>query len=155
MNKKKIIFIIIFSIVLIAGLLLTLFKEEKVDYNPEPIEVDYVKKNYKYNEYKVISVEKLDVVNNYYNSYLNLLLNNQEKLFEKLTDTNKNKFDKDFSKFKDYIKKIITSKTKNAKVEKYDIQEFDNSRIITIIDSENNKVIFHEKAVNVYQIEID
>ena len=152
------------KILLITGILLLVLssflyfyynKSNNVEYNKgEEENIEYVKSDYKVNQYQPVTIDLVDLLNDYYSYYINLQINKPEEAFELLTDDSKEKFNNDIEEYKKYVKKLNTVKTLTNKIEQYRINEI-NKQIIEIIDSEDNKFTIYESAVWNFKISID
>lgn len=99
--------------------------------------------HYEDNEYKVMRIEELDMVERYYQMYLNALLMDQEKAWSMLSEETKTSFHDKIEEYKKEMKKRITVKSKENKVRVY--QKTANGYLV--IDTENYQYEIVEKGV--------
>lgn len=150
--------VIIFILVILVAIGVFIYnqtsKEEAYEKNltvEEAADIEYVKKNYQVNEYQNVTIELIDILNEYYRYYINKLISSPEEAYEMLTNESKEYFGNDFEKFNDYVKKINTLSLQTSKVSEY---RTNNGRIKSydIIDSDGNKFTIYEKSI--WDIEI-
>lgn len=151
-NKKLLIVAFLVISIAIGFVIYDKIKLEPT-YNPEISEnndVGYIKKNYKVNEYSVVNMTELDLLNAYLKKYLRYASTNPEKAYEMLSASSKESFNNDFNKYKEYLSENTSIYTKDNEVTKFrtgkEIYTYD------IVDSEKYKYIIHEKAT--WNIEI-
>lgn len=150
-GNKGVVIVFILTIFAALGLLVynKMTKEESYEKNlteEEARDVEYVKKNYQVNEYQNVTIELIDLLNEYYRDYINKLTSNPQEAYEMLTSESKEKFSNDFDEFNNYIKKINTLSLQTSKVAEY---RTNNGRIKSydIIDSDGNKFTIYEKSI--------
>ena len=117
--------------------------------------VNYIEKKYDDNEYKVMRIDEVDMVQLYYKDFVNKMINNPQKAWEYTFQNGENNsinFGKKYDVFKKELDKIITKKTNSNIVVKYLYENEDDYNIITIIDSENYKYEFYEYGVWKYKV---
>lgn len=129
-------------------------QESKIYEKGESEDIEYVKREYQENEYSPITVELVDLLNEYYSHFINLQINNPDAAYELLTESTKKDFDNDIEKYKKYIKENSTALTINNKVEKYHISGYDKQQF-NIVDSEKYKYTIYENAIWDFKISID
>lgn len=112
----------------------------------EATDVEYVKKNYQVNEYHNVSIELIDILNEYYRDYVNKLINSPEEAYEMLTSESKEDFGNSFEEFNEYVKKINTLRLSTSKVSEYRTNK-GRIKSYDIIDTEGNKFTIYEKSV--------
>lgn len=112
----------------------------------EATDVEYVKKNYQVNEYHNVSIELIDILNEYYRDYVNKLTNSPEEAYEMLTSESKEDFGNSFEEFNEYVKKISTLRLSTSKVSEYRTNK-GRIKSYDIIDTEGNKFTIYEKSV--------
>ncbi len=105
--------------------------------------VDYIKYHYADNEYKVMQIEEVDMVERYYQMYLNATLVNEKEAWDMLSDETKNAFHDKIEEYQKELKKRITVKSKNNKVQVY--RKTANGFLV--IDTENYQYEIIEKGV--------
>ncbi len=111
--------------------------------------IPYVNYTYEDNEYRVITVEKYDVFNNYYKDFINKMINDTKSSWEYVSEDDKKKrFNNKYEEYEKYVKSVITVKTLSNKVEKYKV----SNNTITVIDSENKMYEFKENGVWNYKV---
>ena len=120
----------------------------------EDNDIEYIERNYKANEYRPVTIELVDLLQEYYLYYLRLQVNNPDEAYNMLTDECKSKFNNDVSEYKKYVKEINTILTLENKVEKYRVDKY-NNQIIEIIDSEQNRYTIYEYGVWDFKISVD
>lgn len=145
-NKRIIILSII---IIIAFIVLFIYNSQEKDktYNPNitEIDVEYIKKNYEVNEYRVIEMKEADLLNAYLKKYLQYTANNIDKAYAMLSDQSKNSFNNDINEYKKYINDNTSINTKNNEVVKYRKSEGNNT--YEVVDSEKYKYIIKEDAI--------
>lgn len=153
--KDNIIWIIILLVLvgIIVGYSVYNYIEGKKIYNDpmlsEPESIPYVNYTYEDNEYRVITVEKYDVFNNYYKDFINKMVNNTKLSWDYISDEEKKtRFNNKYEEYEKYVKSITTVKTLTNKVEKYKV----SNKTITVIDSSNNMYEFIENGVWNYKV---
>ncbi|MDE5630444.1 MAG: hypothetical protein K2I70_02475 [Bacilli bacterium] len=153
--KDNIIWIIILLVLIgfIVGYNIYNYLDGKEIYN-DPMVTDresipYINHTYEANEYRVITVEKYDVINNYYKDFINKMVNNTKLSWDYISEEEKkNRFNDKYEEYEKYVSTITTVKTLSNKVEKYKI----SSNTITVIDSANNMYEFEENGVWNYKV---
>lgn len=151
-ENKRLIIVTLIVIVIVVGVAIYNSLKPKPEYNPEINEysdVTYVKKNYKVNEYSVVNISELDLLNAYLKKYLNLQITKPEEAYNMLSEKSKKSF-KDIDEYKKYVKSITSIYTKDNKVEKY--RKGEGKKNTEIIDTEKNKYIITEHSI--WDIEI-
>lgn len=155
-ENKGIVIIFILTIVIAIGVFIynKTTNDEDLDKNltqEEATDVEYIKKNYQVNEYRNISIELIDILNEYYRDYVNKLINSPNEAYEMLTSESKEDFGNSFEEFNNYIKKINTIRLSTSKVSEYRTNK-GRIKSYDIIDTEGNKFTIYEKSV--WDIEI-
>lgn len=155
-NKR---WIIIGSILIIIGISIFIYNAIKSDGITEKdgttISTDeYKLTNYEVNEYRVISMSDIDVLNAYLKDYLTKMLNNHEESWDLLSDETKNNFNNNIEEYEDYIDSITTIYTYSNEIVEYRIND-DYNYAYDIIDSEGNKYTIIENAVWDFKITLD
>lgn len=151
------------KLLIIAGIIIVIIcscfyyyhnKKNEVNYDPgESADISYIKREYKANEYSPVTVELIDVLNEYYSYFMKKQVFEPEEAYEMLTDNSK----KDFGSKEEYLKDVDNITTINAlknKIEEYRVDK-NNEHIIEIVDSEDNKFTIEEAAVWDFKISID
>lgn len=152
--KDNLVWIIIFLILVLGLSIYGVYNyiQGKEIYNDPMLEQDYIPLiNYTYedNEYRVITVEKYDVFNSYYQDFINKMLNDPKSSWDYVSeDDKKNNFNEDYEEYEKFVKTIVTVKSQNNKVEKYKV----SNNTITVIDSENYMYEFIENGVWNYKV---
>lgn len=145
--------VIIFTLTILIALTVFIYNkttgEETYEKNlteEEATDVEYIKKNYQVNEYRNVTIDLIDLLNEYYRDYVDKLINSPKEAYEMLTSESKEDFENDFEKFNNYVKKIKTIGLKTSKVTEY---RTNKGRITSydIIDSEGNKFTIYEKSI--------
>ncbi len=112
-------------------------------------EIPYIEHKYEDNEYKVIDMDEFDIINYYYRDFINKLVNAPLEAWDKLSDDTQLKvFGADSDEFLVTVKKIVTIKTKNNKIEKY---KKENGKY-TIVDSEDHMYVIEDNGVWNYKV---
>lgn len=151
-NKKLIIITLIVIIIVIVIALYNNLKP-KPQYDPEVNEyneVNYIKKNYKVNEYSVVNISELDLLNAYLKKYITLAVTKPEEAFNMLSKESKESFNNSVDEYKKYVESITSIYTKDNQVVKY--RKGDGKGNTEIVDSESNKYIITEHST--WDIEI-
>ena len=111
--------------------------------------------DYEVNEYKVITKDYKDIVNMYYKDYISILVDDPERAFQLLTDTEKEAhFNSNYVEFLQTRDFLVNKYTKNNTVKGYRVSEFANTRTITVIDSASKMYIFEENGIWNYRVRI-
>lgn len=156
-HKRIIIFLIFFILLVIISLFLYLDYKNNGRIEKNIVEDEaYIKYQYAENEYKVVTISDLDMINYYYKDFIEMFINNQQSLWDNLDDDSRSKkFNNDYKTFSTYINKLKTSKTATSTVEKYKITDNGTYKLYSIITSENIKINFREYGIWKYNIEIE
>lgn len=85
----------------------------------------------------------------YFSDYVSKLINNMKDAYEFLGDDMKEKF-KSYEEFNAYIKNNIKKISTSSKLCK--MEEYDDSRVYSVIDSNDNSYTFTEKGVMNYKV---
>ena len=152
-ENKKLIIITLIVIVIVVGIALYNNLKPVPEYNPEVNEyneVNYIKKNYKVNEYSVVNISELDLLNAYLKKYLTLATTKPEEAFNMLSKESKESFNNNIDEYKKYVKSITSIYTKDNQVVKY--RKGEGKGATEIVDSEKNKYIIIEHSI--WDIEI-
>lgn len=148
------IILIVLLLIVIVYFVINMINDKKI-YNDAMLNgenIPYIPHNYGDNEYKVVTVDVYDVINSYYQKYIDKMLNDPKSAWVLLSEETKNEsFNNDYREYQSYIKKNITVKTKENIVSKYRIN---NDGVITVIDSENYIYEINENGVWNYTISI-
>ncbi len=152
-ENKKLIIVAIIVILIVVGVAIYNNVKPKPKYDPEVNEyndVTYIKKNYKVNEYSVVNISELDLLNAYLKKYLTLAINDPEEAFAMLSKETKESFNNNIDEYKKYVNSITSIYTKDNEVVKY--RKGEKSNQTEIVDSEKNKYIITEHSI--WDIEI-
>lgn len=155
--KENKIFIIagISIVILCIGIYYYTARARKIVYDKgEDKDIEYIERKYAANEYSPVTIELIDLLQEYYLYYIRLQVNNPDEAYDMLTDECKSRFNNDIKEYKNYIKQINTILTLDNKVEKYRVDKY-NNQIIEIVDSEQNKYTIYEYGVWDIKISID
>lgn len=155
-ENKGIVIIFVLTISVALGLFFynKANKTEYLDKNltdEEAKDISYIKKNYQVNEYQNVTIELIDLLNDYYRSYVNKLTNHPEEAYEMLTEESKKDFGNNFEEFSKYVKKIKTLGLQTSKVSEYRTNNGIN-KSYDIIDTEGNRFTIYEKSIWDYEI---
>lgn len=150
-NNKVIVIIFVLTIMIAIGVFIynkttPVENYEKNLTEAEATDVEYIKKNYKVNEYHNVSVELIDILNEYYRDYVNKLIDSPKEAYEMLTSESKEDFGNSYEEFNKYIKKINTLRLSTSKVSEYRTNK-GRIKSYDIIDTEGNKFTFYEKSI--------
>lgn len=158
--KDNIFLVIIFVLVVGTFIGFTIYNQinnskeyEKKVTESDMVDVDYIKKNYKVNEYQNVTIDYIDILDEYHSYFVRKMVNDPDKAFAMLTDESKKMFNNSIEEFKKYIKENATVSFKNSKVKEYRTNNKKNK--IEIIDTDNNKYTIFENAVWDIKISID
>lgn len=158
--KENIILVIVFVIVVGTFIGFTIYNQinnskeyEKKVTEADMVDVDYIKKNYKVNEYQNVTMDYVDILDEYHSYFVRKMVTDPMKAYELLTNESKKKFNNDIEEFKKYIKDNATVAFKTSKVREYRTNSKKNK--IEIIDTDNNKYTIYENAVWDIKISID
>ena len=151
--RENIAVIIIFCVVLSIALVYKYVEEAdgKKIYQSGLMSGEHIAediKKYKENEYQIKTIDKIDIPTFYYKDIVDKMVNNPEKLWDILTDKEKEKHKNDYKTFKKKLDKIVDIYTLTNKVKGYKIEEFTNRREIMILDSDNYQYKIFENGVN-------
>ena len=104
------------------------------------------------NENEIItikSVKDIDICKLYFSNFVSKLLNNTEDAYNLLGDTSKKKYPT-YEDFKKYINDNVEKITPSSKLCKKD--EYKDSRVYSVIDSNDNSYTFTENGVMNYRV---
>lgn len=155
-NENRLL-IIIFIIVIIGAISLLIYntsQKEKIFEPIAPSDDNYIKTNYQVNEYRPVTIELSDLLNEYYKEFMTKQVKDPEAAYQMLTDETKKSFNNDYQEYKKYLNQVLTINSLKNEVREYRIDK-DNKSIIEIIDSEDNKYTIYENAVWDIKISID
>ncbi|MCH5167614.1 MAG: hypothetical protein J1F35_06990 [Erysipelotrichales bacterium] len=151
------IFLIVGTIIVGLCCFLYIYHNRKlgIEYKPgNPTDVEYIQNTYEENQYSPVTIELIDLLNEYYSYYIKYQVKDADKAYELLTDETKESFNNDIEEYKKYINKINTIKTINNQVEKYRLVN-KNEHVIEIVDSEGYKFTIYENSVWDFKISLD
>ncbi len=155
-DNKGVVIIFILTVLVAAALFIynKVTYEEYTDKNlteEEVKDIPYIKKNYEVNEYQNVTIDLIDLLNDYYRDYINKLINDPKTAYELLTVESKESFGNNYDEFKKYVDKINTLQLKTSKVAEY---RTNKGRIknYDIIDTSDNRFTIYEKSVWDYEI---
>lgn len=152
-ENKRLIIVTIIVIAIVVGVALYNTLKPKPTYDPEVNEyneVNYIKKNYRVNEYSVVNISELDLLNAYLKKYINLSITKPEEAFNMLSKESKESFNNSVEEYKKYVKSITSIYSKDNEVVKY--RKGDGIGKTEIVDSEKNKYVITEHST--WDIEI-
>ena len=133
-------------LIICIGLYFYDYKKKSEEYNKAgEFDTPYVKREYKVNEYTNIDVELIDILNDYYASFIKKKYTNPKEAYEMLTSESKKKFET-AEKYEEYAKKTKTINTYTNTIKEYR-KDPENKYAYDIIDTEGNKYTFIEKAI--------
>ena len=167
MNKNKIKsgisqykFLIIIAIIAIILCVLYVVNEKKkeailYESGRDASEYEYELYQYEANEYKPISATKGELIIDYYKDYLYKMINDRESAWKMLTKDNKEKkFNNSYEEFNNYLNDILTKFTSNNSVVKMKAKKNVSKNVFTIIDSEENYIIFYDDGIWNVEVEL-
>lgn len=152
-ENKKLVIITLVVIAIVIGVAIYNNLKPEPQHNPEINEyneVHYIKKNYQVNEYSVVNISELDLLNAYLKKYINLSINKPEEAFNMLSKESKESFHNSVDEYKEYVNSITSIYSKDNEVVKYRKGEGRNNT--DIVDSESNKYTIKEHST--WDIEI-
>ena len=147
--------LLLIALVVIAasiGLYYYYSQQNKRDIPAPDLDVDYKEQNYGANEYHPVTVDYIDLLNEYYKFFMDLQISNPKEAYNYLSEESKKKYD--YEKYEEYLKKTLTINSKTAEVTKYRVDKYDKS-IVEIIDSEDTKYTLKEKAIWDFEITLN
>ncbi len=156
--KDNIVLVIVFILVvgIFIGFLIYQHYTSSIAYEKnvtDMVDVDYIKKNYEVNEYQNVTVEYVDVLDEYHSYFISKMINDPEGAYEMLTDECKKQYNEDIEEFKKYINDNVTVAYRTSMVSEYRTNGTKN--VIEIVDTDNNKFTIYEDAVWDIKISID
>lgn len=157
-ENKLVVILFILTVLIAVGLFIyNKSNVENLDKNlteEEATDVPYIKKNYEVNEYHNVSIDLIDLLNDYYHDYVNKIINNPKEAYEMLTSEAKEDFGNNYDDFKEYIDKINTVTFRTGSVKEY---RTNKGRIPSydIIDDAGNRFTIYEKSVWDYEISFE
>lgn len=145
-DNKVLIIVGVVLLIICAGLYFYDYKKKSEEYNKAgEFDTPYVKREYKVNEYTNIDVELIDILNDYYSSFIKKKYTNPKEAYEMLTSESKKKFET-VEKYEEYAKKSKTINTYTNTIKEYR-KNAENKNAYDVIDTEGNKYTFVEKAI--------
>lgn len=145
-DNKILIIVGVLLLIICIGLYFYDYKKKSEEYNKAgEFDTPYVKREYKVNEYTNIDVELIDILNDYYASFIKKKYTNPKEAYEMLTSESKKKFET-AEKYEEYAKKTKTINTYTNTIKEYR-KDPENKYAYDIIDTEGNKYTFIEKAI--------
>ncbi len=151
-ENKFLVILFVFIIVSFIGIAIyNHTRNERIYETQKPDGSSYVKKEYDANEYRPVTIELIDLLNEYYKFFIKKQINTPEEAYALLSQTSKERFNNDYQEYLKYVKDITTINSIKNEIKEYRINS-DNKHIYEIIDTEDNKYAIHEKAV--WDIEI-
>lgn len=145
-DNKVLIIVGVLLLIICIGLYFYDYKKKSEEYNKAgEFDTPYVKREYKVNEYTNIDVELIDILNDYYASFIKKKYTNPKEAYEMLTSESKKKFET-AEKYEEYAKKTKTINTYTNTIKEYR-KDPENKYAYDIIDTEGNKYTFIEKAI--------
>lgn len=145
-DNKVLIIVGVLLLIICIGLYFYDYKKKSEEYNKAgEFDTPYVKREYKVNEYTNIDVELIDILNDYYASFIKKKYTNPKEAYEMLTSESKKKFET-AEKYEEYAKKTKTINTYTNTIKEYR-KDPENKYAYDIIDTEGNRYTFIEKAI--------
>ena len=145
-DNKILIIVGVLLLIICIGLYFYDYKKKSEEYNKAgEFDTPYVKREYKVNEYTNIDVELIDILNDYYASFIKKKYTNPKEAYEMLTSESKKKFET-AEKYEEYAKKTKTINTYTNTIKEYR-KDPENKYAYDIIDTEGNRYTFIEKAI--------
>jgi hypothetical protein len=151
-NKRTIIFIVV--IVLILGGIFTYrtIQRNTGTYAPNVDEVHKEIIKYADNEYVIYNIKNEDVYRSYYRNFMNLLLNDPVKAYNKLYhNTKADKFNNNYDNFLKYVKSLDRKTLMTSDVTRYN----DEDNRIIVVDNTGSSYVFYENGVWNYTVDIN
>ena len=150
-NKKTITFVVV--VLIVVGII---FAYRYITLNigtyspaegPAVLEI----KKYEANEYNVVTINKEIVYRSYYKDFINLLINDPKKAYEKLdTETRERLFSNSYDSFTDYVSKLDKNVLMSADISRYN----DEKDKIIVIDTTESGYTFFENGVWNYTVSL-
>lgn len=153
-------FLIIIAIVAVILCVLYVIQEKKkesilYESGRDASEYEYELYQYEANEYKPISASKGDLIVDYYKDFLYKMINDREKAWNMLTKDNKEKkFNNSYEKFDNYLNEMLTKFSSNNSIVKMSAKKNASKNIFTIIDSEENYIVFYDDGIWNVEVEL-
>lgn len=141
-------------IVIICGVVVFLVRGYFLDSDNNEFNVtNELKEKYEYNEFQVINVTTEMLIQRYFVDFKSKLLTSPKEAYDLLSRESKKEFD-NYTSFSEFINNNI-EQIRTSTIEKYTIQNFDNSQRYIVLDQYNNKYTFTAKAILVYEVTLD
>lgn len=141
-------------IVIICGVVVFLVRGYFLDSDNNEFNVtNELKEKYEYNEFQVINVTTEMLIQRYFVDFKSKLLTSPKEAYDLLSSESKKEFD-NYTSFSEFINNNI-EQIRTSTIEKYTIQNFDNSQRYIVLDQYNNKYTFTAKAILVYEVTLD
>lgn len=124
---------------------------KNMDYEKNPVETnEFESYNYESNEYRIIEMDKVTLLYDYYADFLNLLYNNPELAWQHLTTLEQEKY-KDYNEFYKYLNNNYkTKRLKNSEVKAYRVV---NDSKYLIENTNDDHMVITENAIWDYYVE--
>lgn len=150
--QKTITFGLVVLLVLAGIFIYRTIRRNSGSYNPNVGTVTKEVQHYEDNEYIVYQINKVDVYTSYYKDFMQLLVNDPSKAYNKLTDdSKKSMFNNDYDNFVKYYKSIDKSLLLTSTVDRYND---DRKGKIIIVDSTESTYVFYEDGVWNYKVDL-
>lgn len=152
-ENKRLIIIALIVIAIVIGVAVYNSLKPTPQHDPEINEyneINYIKKNYKVNEYSIVNISELDLLNAYLKKYITLAVTKPEEAFNMLSKESRETFNNSVDEYEEYLKSITSIYTKDNEVVKY--RKGEGKGKTEIVDSESNKYIITEHST--WDIEI-
>lgn len=150
--QKTITFALVVLLVLASIFIYRHIRRISGKYEPSVGTVVKEVQHYEDNEYVVYQMNKVDVYTSYYKDFMQLLVNDPSKAYNKLTDDSKaSMFNNDYDKFVKFYKSIDKSLLLSSTIDRYNDEK--KGKII-IVDSTESTYVFYENGAWNYKVDL-
>lgn len=152
-NNKK---IIIFCVVLIVtGLTIFLYSDNKERFQVEEYYQEEVIKKYEANSYIPVYVTENDMANKYLNDFKNLLFSDINEAYDILNNNYKKKKFGNLDSFSNYVADLLSVSVYSMKVDKFSVNRNNGYKFYYIKTSSGETFIFKEISIMNYEVFLD
>lgn len=161
MKNKSAVLVSSFLVVIIVliGVYFVISSQIDANYVPNYLLEDFIpfpEKSLGVNEYKVVTVSEEDMIKNYFNSFVSLMLENIDEAYEKLDDETKLDIYKDINSFRIKVEFITVDYAIVPSFAEYSVSsDEDGKKIYIVKDKRNNIYRFIVEAVMKYTVSLD
>lgn len=153
-EHKKLIIIIAILLIIFVIIGILIFNDSSDNNYTHNYDEDKTK--YKINEVVPIYTDQEQMAKKYLSEYVNYLVFDEEKAFELLDESYKERyFSGDYNAFIQYISAIKTKRFVQAKAVGYDVKNVDGKTYFYVKDADGNEFLFKQTSIRNYSVIID